>query len=494
MAHYLKKKHIWWFLPVIILLIYHYADSPLREELASGFLPRSKYEDPACIKNPTPLCLKAMIENYRKNTPIASGFKPRIPIEEQLQNINKSTEDPPKKCSRYALLAYRMIYNGGSDGGNDTFAKFSRNRIPKQFKPDASWQNLINDWSSLTKTLPEPDKSDNFIYIGEKLLSIGQIQEAKDYLSKVVSPSERSMWRLMKAQNEFGIKNIPAHINYKFLNTPTKAEDLINRGNSSEAIPLLVQDSDATITKKTPFNAKEIVSRLRRNSKLLYRAGEKEKALEFADKARNIEASDSILSPFRQYDSISKSYREIGQIERAKEVMLPFIKKIRNSCTLFGDSYNTAYAEEFVFLGMPSVAKSKASDTCSGNKSAAWKNVYMASHETGQKAPDIEEIVRNVGSDNEMGLYIDLAAFHFSRDEENEGNRLLEKAVSSISTQTKHLNTCSISYIAYFSNRLDLLDIILTKTVRGIDRYIHDPIVKMELFSSLEKCNVQIRE
>ena len=121
--------------------------------------------------------------------------------------------------------------------------------MPKRFKPDAIWRELLDKWSALTATLPEPDKSDNFIYIGEKLLSIGNTQDAKNYFSRAASPSENGIYRLMKAQLELGIRNIPTNISYEFLSPVTKAEDLINRGNSLEAIPILAHDGVAKKSK-----------------------------------------------------------------------------------------------------------------------------------------------------------------------------------------------------------------------------------------------------
>ena len=250
--------------------------------------------------------------------------------------------------------------------------------------------------------------------------------------------------------------------------------------------------------KVKPLEATERISRLRRISKLLYRAGDGKRAFEIASKALDIEAEDPILGSFRQYDYISKHYREIGQIERAKEVMSPFIDPLRNNCTLFGDSHNAAYAREFTYLGMQKVAKSKISDICgkfaANYRMTAWQDVYMASYETGQTAPDINEIISDINPDEDIELYTNIAAFHFNRGETDKGNIFLEKAVSAIQGQKKNMNTCSISYLAHFTDRNDLLDATLKKTVELIDQRVSDPAARMKSFNYLERCNVEIRE
>lgn len=405
--------------------------------------------------------------------------------------------------SFFLHLTSYLMGTAGPGGGEVNFVQFNEKSAMQNFHPTATWDYLISTARDYELQRPEPSRSGGLIILASQLRRTGYADQAYSMLH-LATPNERTSSQYineLEAQGKFDeAATIRSQYLPRYVNLIAEAEHEIIT-NPQAAIAALKEAAalvQPSTTASAAIQSHDIVGSLLRISKLLYKAGDLQTAVEVADQARAIKSS------FISAASISETYRAIGQTERAKEVMQPFLDPSTDSCSAYSEP--EARAREFYALGMPDIAARKISSICGtvavfgsqfGIKSqkvdphktqlASWREIYLDAFISGR---DTSDIIRYAGPDFIPMITPYIAMVYLNKGDLQKGGEYLAKAITD--SDYRDGAHCDWGYLAASANRDDLVELhfkraleMISRNKKGLDR--------QTAYLSLAACHNQIR-
>lgn len=367
----------------------------------------------------------------------------------------------------FSSLSYFLTEPARSGGGEAPYVAFNERMALRQFQPNATWDYLLSAWQQYAMNQREPQRSQQLVNIVNQLYRVGDEKNADRLLAQIkITEKDASIYLL---------RLIPAEKRQKFLKnySPTSEDDikaaaLAVSQKRRNALALTHDAVQALLDEYAPKKEATALlkkgQQLRRLGTLLYEAGD-------ADGAQNVAqlAYDAEKGPLFSYTDWSAFYRSIGQPEKAKALLAPFIDPSTDSCSPLKSM--DMLAIEFYHLGMLDVAAQKIGAFCDhvtvfgssfGFKRAkvdkkkqqlyTWSRIYRDAVIAGS---DTKDIVRHAGDEVMAISWPYLAAHYLNEGDTVRGVDYLTRAIA----QADYSNgACDLAYLANSANRPDLIE------------------------------------
>jgi hypothetical protein len=197
-----------------------------------------------------------------------------------------------------------------------------------------------------------------------------------------------------------------------------------------------------------------------------------------------------------EYYEWSKLYREIGQVGKAAELMQPLSEAPQEGryCGRSSESLIKC-AVEFIYLGFSEVAYKAVFKFCLSQKSKKCGSVadfYIAAHETGAIAPSVESMLYATRFRWSDGIFLKIAAFHYSRKERALGDTIMENLVRYFDYNKdsggRLENACGAVLLINFTDKKDLLEPLFQRAVQSVYKNIEEPSYRLEHYTRLVEC------
>jgi tetratricopeptide (TPR) repeat protein len=421
-------------------------------------------------------------------------------------SIIQKQQPVPVEQSFFSKLSFYLTGNASAGAGDSNYVHYNEKMALKKFRPNATWGHLITVWRDHSLTLPEPAKSSEILIIAAQLRRVGNHAEAYNTL-QLLHPNKENAKRYVDELEALGrldeARAIRDHLLSSAQSTFAFAE-IAAAKKQPQAISLLKKAAEETINSDSPNQTgKENAGLLRWISKLLYDGGDKEAALEIAEKAYEIERTHPISKNFISYTEVASHYRAIGHPEKAKELLERFKDASTNSCSPFADL--DGLAKEFYHLGMIEITAQKISAFCDSvtvfgtpfglstakidkkkYQLSVWSEIYQDAVISGKETKEIEKYA---GQEVVESSDPYLAMYYLNHDDPVRGEEYLTKAIEGSYYERP---ACQLAYLANSAGRKDLLEHNFTQSLKIISQH-KKGLERQTAYLELAACYNQIK-
>lgn len=488
------------------------------------------YEKSECLKSPTVSCVRKIILEGRKKIPdkeivkkseilgldIAVLKKKSSEKEQRRRAIAVQAKKYPEQVADFSFfekandlkyLAYDLIAGGEGyegiyypfryylgEGKKNPYKSYLYKTVFENFQPNATWFAVLKAWEDAARQQSGVEQSRAFVNIAKLEYETGRIDKAVSMLEMVTEHDALTIgyfYLLRKALAEKGkhLKiSIPQKHENRFIHW--HAYEMVFQGKVEEAIRFYHDK----VFQQDLFSAKA-----RYMSRQLYETGETQKAYEFAKSvlSRIEEMPLTRVKPLQYYEW-SKLYREIGQADRAAELMRPLSEAPQEGryCGRNAESLIKC-AVEFVHLGFSEVAYKTVFEFCLSKKRKKCGSIadfYIAAHETGAPVPSVDRMLDATMLHWGSSLFLKIAAFHYGRKEKELGDATIENLVRYFDYNKGAGgligDACGAVLLINFTDRKDLLEPLFQKAVKSIYKNIEKPEYRLDHYTRLVECFV----
>ncbi len=483
----------------------------------------SEFENKVCIQDPTIECINETILKYGIHN-IKQPLHRMMDIPVQYNNLlddqfNIIKEDffqpfdPSIVEEHYGIgivrvkfaraLVKKIIQNseyGASypfyDGGSKTLTNFLNTQTFKNFEITPTFLSVIDYWTNNAKKLENNDKNDHLLQILNIWVRLEETDQAKTLLYEMRNLSASHSFRYISLLKHLKNWNIEFSVDPQIVVPRYRAELLTLLNKKDEAITLLLSEKQKIITdfEEKNYETKPLNSlkRLKAIARLLAKTGDQEEALSIIKQTYDFQKNDIVHRSFISNSEFSSLYRSVDEKQRALNLMEDYINRDDyRTC----QSFNTPWqhgecATELVYLGLPEIAYKKAFKACR-QSSNCWPiiGMYIAASETGAELPGIKEMANSVSEDQRAHLYLELSVFHFMKKNSEQGNYLLEQALSEVPNGRRNIGTaCKIAYVAFSVDRKDLLTPLFKSSIQLIFDRVPEVEGRMRSYKNIVEC------